>query len=77
MNLNFDEVYFEPSALNYSLGKELRQKFADLPWQEIENHNNIPQLRAAKNRDFPELKRKLIIGVRKTHKYSVNHKVSD
>ena len=28
MNLNFDEVYFEPSALNYSLGKELRQKFA-------------------------------------------------
>lgn len=53
MNLNFDEVYFEPSALNYSLGKELRQKFADLPWQEIENHNNIPQLRAAKNRDFP------------------------
>jgi spore photoproduct lyase len=29
------------------------------------------------NRNFPKLKQHLIIGVRKTHKYVPNHKVSD
>lgn len=77
MNLNFNEIYYESAALTYPLGKELRVKYADLPWREIENHNNIPALRAAANKDFPKLKRKLIIGIRKTHKYTENHKVSD
>ncbi|MFR1519307.1 MAG: radical SAM protein [Clostridia bacterium] len=77
MNLKFNEIYYEPAALEYPLGKMLREKYTALPWKEIDSHNNIPELRAASNRDFPKLKRKLIIGVRKTHKYTENHKVSD
>ena len=55
----------------------LKEKYADLPWQEIESHNHIQQFRNAQNSEFPKLKRNLIIGTRKTHKYTENHKVSD
>lgn len=77
MNMGFDTVYYEPDALNYKLGKMLQAKYANLPWVQIENHNRIPELTAADNLDFPKLKKHLIIGVRKTHKYVPNHKVSD
>ncbi len=76
MLIDFDAVYYESQALEYELGKMLRQKYAHLPWVEIESHNRIPELTAAHNRDFPKLKQHLIIGVRKTHKYVPNHKVS-
>lgn len=75
--MRFDAVYYEPAALDTALGRMLRTKYADLPWVEIENHNRIPELTAADNRDFPTLKEHLIIGVRKTHRYVPNHKVSD
>ncbi|NCA68164.1 MAG: spore photoproduct lyase, partial [Clostridia bacterium] len=77
MNMNFDAVYFEPASLDYELGKILRDKYNDLPWTEIQSHNRIPEFNAAENRDFTKLKRHLIVGVRKTHKYVLNHKVSD
>ena len=77
MGMDFDAVYYEPDTLNYELGKMLRQKYADLTWNRIESHNRIPELAAADNRDFPKLKSHLILGVRKTHKYVPNHKVSD
>lgn len=77
MNMHFDAVYYEPGALNYELGQMLRNKYASLPWMEIESHNRIPELTAADNRDFPKLKSHLIVGLRKTHKYVPNHKVSD
>lgn len=77
MKMSFDAVYYEPNTLNYELGKILQSEYANLPWIEIENHNHIPELTAADNRDFPKLKTHLIIGVRKTHKYVPNHKVSD
>lgn len=77
MKMFFDAVYYEPTALNYELGQMLRGKYATLPWIEIENHNHIPELAASGNRDFSKLKRHLIIGLRKTHKYVPNHKVSD
>lgn len=77
MKPSFDSVYFEPAALEYPLGRYLKEKYASLPWIEIQNHNNIPQLRSSSNRDFVRLKRHLIIGVRKTHNYTENHKVSD
>lgn len=73
----FDRVYYESAALRYPLGQYLRERYDSLPWIEIENHNNIPELRAASNRDFARLKRHLIVGVRKTHRYTENHKVSD
>lgn len=77
MNLSFDGVYYEPAVLEYPLGKQLREKYSHLNWTEIESHNNIPLFRSAQNKDFPRLKRNLILGVRKTHKYTENHKVSD
>lgn len=77
MDMRFDAVYYEPAALDYELGQMLRVKYAALPWIEIESHNHIPELAAAENRDFPKLKSHLILGLRKTHKYVPNHKVSD
>ncbi len=77
MNFNFDRVYFEPDALSYPLGQSMQKKYAALPWIEIDSHNRINELSAAENRDFPKLKRHLIIGTRKTHNYVENHKVSD
>ncbi len=77
MNIRFDAVYYEPEAIEYDLGRMLQKKYADLPWIEIENHNRIPEMTASDNRDFPKLKNHLIIGIRKTHRYVPNHKVSD
>lgn len=75
--MSFDAVYYEPSVLDYKLGQMLKCKYASLPWIEIENHNRIIEMTAADNRDFPKLKKHLIIGIRKTHRYVPNHKVSD
>lgn len=72
-----DIVYYEPGALEFELGKMLREKYSLVPWVEIENHNNIPELRSNSNSAFPQMKRHLVVGVRKSHKYSENHKVSD
>ncbi|HHT17078.1 MAG TPA: spore photoproduct lyase [Papillibacter sp.] len=77
MNVHFDAVYYEPAALQYPLGKTLREKYAHLPWFEIENHNRIEEFTSSENKDFPKLKSHLIVGVRKTHKYVPNHKVSN
>ena len=77
MDITFDAVYYEPRALEYPLGKELQEKYSELPWIEIESHNRIPELSRTENRDFPRLKQHLILGVRKTHQYTGNHKVSD
>ena len=77
MDMRFDAVYYEPVTLNYELGQMLRAKYANLPWVEIDSHNRIQELAAADNRDFPKLKSHLIIGLRKTHNYVPNHKVSD
>jgi spore photoproduct lyase len=72
-----EAVYFEPEALSYPLGRQLREKYAHLNWMPVESHNAIPELQKRPNADFPRLKKLLIVGVRKTHKYVVNHKVSD
>jgi len=72
-----DKIYFEPAAVGYELGKFLKDKFSEVPWVEISNHNNIEELRSNSNKEFTMMKRYLIIGVRKTHKYVPNHKVSD
>lgn len=72
-----DAIYYEPNIQNYILGKELMQKFSNIPKFEIENHNNIPQMRNQTNSEFPKMKKHLIIATRKTHKYVENHKVSD
>lgn len=70
-------IYFEKDIINYELGKELMEKYKDIPKIEIANHNNIEELRKSENKEFLNLKNNLIIGVRKTHKFVENHKVSD
>lgn len=71
------KIFFEAAALEYELGRRLQQRYRDVPWIEIENHNRIEELTSRPNQDFPRMKNYLIIGVRKTHKYVQNYKVSD
>lgn len=71
------KIYYEAIALEHDLGKRLKEKYTDVEWIPIKNHNNIEVLRNKGNEDFVELKNYLIIGTRKTHKYVENHKVSD
>lgn len=72
-------VYYEKESENYELGKELLKRYRDKGIQciEIENHNNIEEMRKKQNSEFPQMKQNLIIGVRKTHKFVPNHKTSD
>ena len=70
-------LYCERNIENYTLGKKLLEKYKDVPIIEIDNHNNIEEMRKKQNSEFPDMKRNLIIGVRKTHKFVENHKLSD
>ena len=70
-------IYFEKGIENYELGKQLMEKYKDVPKIEIENHNNIEEMRNKQNKEFANMKRNLIIGIRKTHKFVENHKTSD
>ena len=70
-------IYYEKDIENYELGKELMEKYKDIPKIEIASHNAIEEMRKKDNKEFVNMKRNLIIGVRKTHKFVENHKVSD
>ena len=74
---NPKSIYYEKNIENYELGKQLLDKYKNVPKIEIENHNNIEEMRKKQNSEFLDMKRNLIIGVRKTHKYVPNHKTSD
>ncbi|MFT3950953.1 MAG: spore photoproduct lyase [Oscillospiraceae bacterium] len=75
--MNFDCVYYEPAVLDYPLGKQLHEQFSALEWHPIDSHNRIDEMISRPNSDFAKMKRHLILGVRKTHKYTENHKISD
>lgn len=77
IKMKFDAVYYEPDSLSYPLGKKLKKEYGKLPWISIENHNSIKEMQEKPNAEFGSMKRNLIIGIRKTHKYVENHKVSD
>ena len=70
-------IFYEKEIINYPLGRQLMEQYKDVPKSEIENHNNIEEMRKKQNSEFPNMKRNLIIGVRKTHKFVDNHKTSD
>ena len=70
-------IYYEPDIKNYELGKELLKKYKEVPKFEIANHNNIEEMRNKANKEFANMKKNLIIGIRKTHKFVENHKTSD
>lgn len=73
------EVFFEKEVENYELGKMLLKRYREkgIPCIEIENHNNIEEMRKKENKEFPKMKQNLIIGIRKTHKFVENNKTSD
>lgn len=75
--MKFDAVYYEPDSLSYALGERLREQYRDLPWRPIVSHNAIEEMQQKPNAEFGRMKRNLIVGIRKTHKYVENHKVSD
>ena len=70
-------IYYEKDIENFTLGKELMEKYKDTPKFIIENHNNIEEMRKKQNSEFPKMKQNLVIGIRKTHKFVPNHKTSD
>ena len=72
-----EAVYYEPAALDYALGADLRVKYAGREWIPITSHNSIEEMQKRRNSEFAAMKQFLIVGVRKTHKYVENHKVSD
>ena len=76
-NTNFKRIYYEKDIINYPLGKYLIEKYNNIPQIQITSHNNIEELRKYENKDFSTLKNYLVIGTRKTHKYTENHKISD
>ena len=70
-------IYFEKEIINYPLGQHLMNQYKETPKIEIENHNNIEEMRKKQNSEFANMKSNLIIGVRKTQKFVENHKTSD
>ena len=72
-----EAIYYEKQIENFELGKKLLKKYNDVPKEVIENHNNIEKMRKKDNKEFMKMKRNLIIGVRRTHKFTENHKISD
>ena len=69
------EVKSEMDKVFGQLLKQYREH--GVPCIEIENHNNIEEMRSKPNSEFRNMKQNIIIGVRKTHKYVENHKISD
>ena len=43
-------IYFEKEIENYELGKQLLEKYKEVPKVEIENHNNIEEMRKKQNK---------------------------
>ena len=74
-----EAIYYEPKSVEYELGKKLLDSYKKqgVKLIPIENHNNIEEMRNKQNSEFTSMKRNLIIGIRKTHKFVPNHKVSD
>lgn len=73
----FSKIYYEKDVPDFKLGKKLLQKYIDIPKVQIDNHNNIPELRAYKNKEFAKLKTYLILGIRKSLRWVPNNKISD
>lgn len=72
-------ILYEKDIEHYEFGRYLLDlyKSKGIECDIIENHNNIEEMRKKQNSEFTDLKQHLIIGIRKTHKFVENHKVSD
>lgn len=72
-----NSIYYEPKVKEYELGMQLLEKYNSVPQYLIDNHNNIEEMRKKENKEFPRMKRNLILGIRKTHKFVPNNKISN
>lgn len=70
-------IYYEPGVLDYPQGREVLERYPGVPRQETESHNRIPELRERPDKDFPHMKRYLILGVRKSLKLMPNCNSAD
>ena len=72
-------IYVEKGCEAYPLGKQLIEKYTamDVPLIWVDDHNNIPSLRARPNADFPKMKNILVLGIRKSLTHRRNNKTSD
>lgn len=59
-------IYAERGVERYELGRELLERYADLPVHWIDAHHHIPELRAAPDAEFTRMKRLLVLGIRKS-----------
>lgn len=73
------KVFYEKNIFDYSLGKELFDKYKSLGCSliEIEGHHNIPQLRSEPYSNFGKMKNYLVLGTRKTVKLIPNNLSAD
>ena len=72
-------VYVESGCENYSLGRILTEKYRSTGIEiiPIQDHNKIPELRERPDADFPQMKRYLVLGIRKSLTHQRNNKTSD
>ena len=49
---------YEKGIENYQLGQELLEKYKEVPKIEIENHNNIEEMRKKQNSEFRRYEKK-------------------
>ena len=52
-------IYFEKEIENYELGKQLLEKYKEIPKVEIENHNNIEEMRKKQNSEFCKYRKRI------------------
>ena len=54
-------IFYEKVIDYFQLGKELLEKYKEVPKILIENHNNIEEMRKKNNSEFPKIKQNLIM----------------
>lgn len=54
-----EAIYYEKNIEEYPLGKELMEKYKEVPKYIIDNHNNIEEMRKKENSEFPRMKKEI------------------
>lgn len=73
------KIFYEPVVLTYPQGQELieRYKKQGIPMEAIKAHHKIESLSHRPNKEYPKMKRYLVLGTRKTIKLIPNDKSAD
>ena len=73
------KLFVEKGCEKYQLGIELIDKYGSLGVDiiEVEDHNNIPEMRQQSNKEFPRMKDYVVLGIRKSLVHRRNNKTSD